>query len=512
MGTVALLEASGIEKSFPGVRALRGVDLSVHRGEVLAVLGENGAGKSTLMKVLAGILKADAGDIFLDGEPIHAQSILESQALGIALIHQELNLAANLTVGANLFLGREPRKWGWIDETVIASRSRELLARVGLDVDPTTPVSALSIGQRQLVEIAKALSIRARVLIMDEPTSSLSQSETEKLFEVIHELRDQGVAIIYISHRLGEISALADRILVLRDGENAGQLTRDEITRERMVSLMVGRELTQFYPHTRREPSEVVLDVSDLRVPTHPDHPVTLQLRAGEIVGLAGLVGAGRTELLRTLFGITPALGGTLRHKGEILDVREPRAAIAAGIAMVPEDRKEQGLVLSMTVADNLSLAAISREQRFGFLNSAAERSIATGMTEALHIKTPSSRQIVRFLSGGNQQKVVLGKWLAMHPQTLLLDEPTRGVDVGAKREIYLVMEELAERGVAILFASSDLDEVIGLSDRVLVMHQGRIAGQIPRHALSEEAIMQLATGGRCAETCLTEGGEESAL
>ncbi len=491
----ALLEVSEIGKSFPGVRALRGVSFSVDAGEVVAVLGENGAGKSTLMKILAGVQTADTGEIRLDGQPVSIRSVQEGLAHGIALIHQELNLATNLSVGANLFLGREPTRRGLIDEREIASRSRELLARVGLDLAPATLVGDLPIGRQQLVEIAKALSTDARLLIMDEPTSSLSQGEAERLFEVVKDLRRNGVSILYISHRLGEVVELADRVVVLRDGENAGELARGEITHDRMVSLMVGRDLSQFYAHEPHPPGEVALSVAGLRTPAHPGHEISFELRAGEIVGMAGLVGAGRTEVLQTLFGITPARGGTVSVGGVPTTISNPGIAIAAGIALVPEDRKQQGLILGMAVADNLSLASIARDQRAGFLNFAAERELAEEMTHRMRIKTPSPRQIVRFLSGGNQQKVVLGKWLAMKPKVLLLDEPTRGIDIGAKREIYALMEELARQGVAILFVSSELEEVIGMSDRALVMHEGRLAGELPREALGEEAIMRLATG-----------------
>lgn len=490
-----LLEISGVGKSFPGVRALHDVSFSVGAGEVVAVLGENGAGKSTLMKILAGVQMPDTGSVRLEGAPVQIHSVEEGLSLGIALIHQELNLATNLSIGANLFLGREPVKRGLIDEREIELRSRKLLGRVGLDLDPATLVGDLSIGRQQLVEIAKALSTNARILIMDEPTSSLSQGETERLFEVVKDLRQNGVSILYISHRLGEVVELADRVVVLRDGENAGELARAEINHDRMVSLMVGRDLAQFYAHQPHPPGEVVLSVSGLRTPAHPSHGIDFELRAGEIVGMAGLVGAGRTELLETLFGITPAVGGTVIVEGVPRTLVNPRAAIAAGMALVPEDRKQQGLILEMAVADNISLASISRDQRAGFLNFAAERRITEEMTERMRIKTPSSRQIVRFLSGGNQQKVVLGKWLAMKPRILFLDEPTRGIDIGAKREIYALMEDLAKQGVAILFVSSELEEVIGMSDRALVMHEGRLAGALKREELGEESIMRLATG-----------------
>jgi len=495
MSTPPLLEASGIGKTFPGVRALDDVDLSVRPGEVVALIGENGAGKSTLMKILAGVQPADEGEIRVGGETVDFRSVDEALERGIALIHQELNLATNLTVGANIFLGREPRSRGLIDEREIAGRSREHLRRVGLDVSPETPVGELPIGRQQLVEIAKALSVDARILILVEPPSRLSQRETERLFEVVRELRAGGVSVVYISHRLGEVVELADRVVVLRDGKNAGELGRKEIDHDRMVSLMVGRELSQFYDHETHPPGDIALEVRGLRTPAHPAHEVGFRLRGGEIVGLAGLVGAGRTELLETLFGIAPALGGAIEVAGEARTIEHPGEAIAAGLALVPEDRKQQGLIVDMAVADNLSLAALGRDRKGCFLNFEAERSITEEMTRRMSIKTPSSRQIVRFLSGGNQQKVVLSKWLAMKPKVLLLDEPTRGIDIGAKREIYGLMEELAEQGVAVLFVSSEMEEVLGMSDRALVMHEGRLAGELTRAELSEEAVMQLATG-----------------
>lgn len=491
----SILEVSGINKSFPGVRALHDVALAVGEGEVVAVLGENGAGKSTLMKILAGVQPPDSGSIQVAGETVEIASVEEGLALGIALIHQELNLATNLSVGANIFLGREPRRRGLIDEAEIFRRAGEFLDRVGLAVSPDMLVSDLPIGKQQLVEIAKALSTDARVLIMDEPTSSLSQKETERLFEVVRDLRKAGVSIVYISHRLGEVIELADRVVVLRDGENVGELSGAEITHDAMVSLMVGRDLSRFYMHEPHEAGANALSVRQLRGPVHPEHEISFSLQAGEIVGMAGLVGAGRSELLETLFGITPALDGVIEVGGRAVEVTSPRIAIESGLALVPEDRKGKGLVLDMAVADNVSLASVGRDARAGFLDFSAEAEITREMTEKMKIKTPSSRQLVRFLSGGNQQKVVLGKWLAMKPSVLLLDEPTRGIDIGAKQEIYALMEELAREGVAILFVSSEMEEVIGMADRVLVMHEGQITGELPREELSEEAIMHLATG-----------------
>lgn len=491
-----LLEVRSIGKRFPGVIALKNVCLHLNKSEVLAVLGENGAGKSTLMKILAGVQPADEGEILIDGNSVQIDGVQAALNQGIALIHQELNLATNLSVGANIFLGREPQKRGMINEATIRGKSKVFLEMVGLDVSPMTLISELTIGRQQLVEIAKALSVNARVLIMDEPTSSLSQNETETLFGVIKDLRSRGVSVIYISHRLGEAKELADRVMVLRDGENAGDLSLESINRDAMVKLMVGRDISQFYPRTIHKPGEAILEVRNLRTPVHPLHKLNFTLHAGEIVGMAGLVGAGRTELLATLFGVTPLLGGDIVMDGEPIDVQSAEDAIRSGMALVPEDRKQQGLILEMTVRENLGLATLKKESHKGmFLNETREDEITTQMIEQMRIKTPSSCQVVRYLSGGNQQKVVLGKWLAMEPKVLLLDEPTRGIDVGAKQEIFGLMEDLAGRGVAILFVSSELEEVMGMSDRALVMHEGRITGELLRDQLSEEAIMQLATG-----------------
>ena len=491
-----LLEVTGVTKRFPGVTALRQVGLSLARGEVLALIGENGAGKSTLMKILAGVQEPDEGTIQVDGAPVRLDSVVAAQNHGIALIHQELNLSDNLDVGANIFLGREPRKRGLIDKARIREDSVEILKRVGLDVSPDTIVEHLPIGQQQLVEIARALSINARVLIMDEPTSSLSQHETERLFEVVKDLRSRGVSVIYISHRLGEVQELADRVTVFRDGEYAGDLSREEISHDRMVQLMVGRDISKFYARKPHEPGDVSLKVKGLETPAHLGHKLSFSVRAGEIVGVAGLVGAGRTEMLHVLFGVDPAVSGTIEVGGKPVQLTSPFDAIQAGIALAPEDRKQQGIVLEMAVRQNIGLAGLRKHQKkAGFLNNQQEGVDTEEMIRRLRIKTPSERQIVQYLSGGNQQKVVLGKWLAMKPKVLLLDEPTRGIDIGAKQEIYLLMEELAEQGVAILFVSSEMEEILGMSDRTLVMHEGEITGELSRDELSEEVVMQLATG-----------------
>ncbi|MEN9678348.1 MAG: hypothetical protein RIS76_4244 [Verrucomicrobiota bacterium] len=492
--TVPLLQATGLTKAYPGVRALKGVGVSVHGGEVLAVIGENGAGKSTLMKILAGVQQPDSGSIQVQGVPVELPTVQAAQRLGIALIHQELNLADNLDLADNIFLGRERLRHGLIDERRHHAEARIHLASVGLELDPATPVGTLSLGQQQLVEIAKALSVDARVLIFDEPTSSLSSGEAIHLFRVIRDLRARGVAVVYISHRLGEVKELADRVLVLRDGENAGELAHAEIHHAAMVRLMVGRDLSQFYAHQPLTPGPVLLEVDGLRTAAHPRHPLRFRVHAGEIVGVAGLVGAGRTEMLEALFGVTPAVGGVVRVAGREVRPASPQEAIGAGLALVPEDRKRQGVILEMAVRENLSLAALRRDSPRGFLSRLWEDALASDTIRDLRVRTPSAQQSVRFLSGGNQQKVVLGKWLTLKPKVLLLDEPTRGIDIGAKHEIYRLMEELSRQGVAILFVSSELEEILGLSDRVLVLHEGRITGELPRGALSEEAVLHLAT------------------
>jgi len=491
-----LLEVKGLTKSFPGVLALRGVSLHLKKGEVLSLIGENGAGKSTLMKILAGVQPADSGEYLIEGGPVNFQNVRDAMNRGIALIHQELNLASNLDLAANIFLGREPNKKGIIQDNEIREEATKYLQRVGLDLPTDTITGTLPIGKQQLVEIAKALSCDARVLIMDEPTSSLSQKETETLFEVVKDLKNQGISVIYISHRLGEVIELSDRVTVFRDGENAGDLAKEEINHENMVRLMVGRDLSEFYDRQIHQPGKTVLQAREIISPAYSTIPVSFEVRAGEIVGIAGLVGAGRTELLQTIFGVTPALDGELELDGKSFRPQCPADAINAGIALAPEDRKQHGLVLPMTVRENSSLPSLERDQTKGFLNQEAELKISEKAVEQMQIKTPSIEQIARFLSGGNQQKIVLGKWLAMNPKLLMLDEPTRGIDVGAKREIYKLMEKLAGEGMAILFVSSEMEEVLGMADRAYIMHEGKISGELDRNELSEESIMNLATGG----------------
>ncbi len=491
-----LLRVEKLDKRFPGVHALDSVDLVLHPGEVLAVIGENGAGKSTLMKILAGVQLPDAGAILLDGKPACFRSVHDALQHGVVLIHQELNLADNLDVAANISLGREAHRLGFLRGRAIRTEAQRLLRQVGLDVALRTLVGDLTIGQRQMVEIAKALATDARMLIMDEPTSSLSQHETDTLFAVIRTLKQRGVSVIYISHRLGEVRAVADRVVVLRDGKNAGELQRDQIDENRMVSLMVGRDIARWRQREPVPPGDMLLEVRDLTTQAHRRHRLNFQVRRGEIVGVAGLVGAGRTELLEALFGILPPLSGTITVAKKPVRIRHPIDAIRAGLALIPEDRKLQGLVLEMSLRENISLPGLFRTRRAGmFLNGRRERTDADAMIAGLRIRPPLPNKQVQLLSGGNQQKTVLAKWLTLKPRVLLLDEPTRGVDVGAKEEIYRLLEQAARGGAAVLFVSSEMQEVLTLADRVLVMHQGRLTAELARAQLSEEAVMRAATG-----------------
>jgi ribose transport system ATP-binding protein len=494
----SLLAMSAITKRFPGVIALQGVSLSLHPGEVLSLMGENGAGKSTLMKILGGAYQPDEGEIFIDGKPVTLSGVREAKRLGIALIHQELMLAPNLDIAANIFLGNEKPRGLLLPlrRPQMNAQAAELLRRVGLNLAPTTLVSTLTAGQMQMVEIAKALSMNARIIIMDEPTSSLTAGESEQLFKIIGQLRGEGIGIIYISHRMEEVLALSDRITVLRDGRYVGDLLRADATHEKIVAMMVGRELSnQYFPVKVPKASGVpVLTVTNLVVPGAPAG-VTFTAEKGEILGFAGLVGSGRTELMEALFGVRPALAGSIVLSGEPFAPKNTRDAIKRGLYLAPEDRKRHGLVLPMSVAENTSLPNIANYSKWGLLDRDTERQVAEAEVSRLRTKTPNIQQKVVNLSGGNQQKVVLGKWLAMGPKVLILDEPTRGIDVGAKAEIYRHMANLADQGITILMVSSDMEEIIGMSDRVVVMHERRIKGTLLREDLTQQRIATLMTG-----------------
>ncbi|MFO0849212.1 MAG: sugar ABC transporter ATP-binding protein [Gemmataceae bacterium] len=496
------LRATGVRKQFPGVLALDGVSLDLAPGEVVAVVGENGAGKSTLMKVVAGVYTPDAGTVELDGRVVSFDGPADAIAAGVSLIHQELNLAENLSVADNLFLGRELTAAGplrVLSRGAMAAKAGELLAKVGF---PATHahrrVGDLPPGRSSSSRSPGRLGLDARVLIMDEPTSSLTQRETERLYLVIDALKAAGVSVLYISHRLAEVKRVADRAVVLRDGRNAGELAKGEITHDNLVRLMVGRDLKQFYPRTHRTGvgGEPVLQVRGLTYAGGPPIPASFEVRAGEILGMAGLVGAGRTELSEAVFGVRPITGGELILDGKPLRVGRPRDAIKAGLLLVPEDRRHHGLTTDASVGFNLSLPNLDRLGGLFGVRGRAERELHRTWIDKLRVKTPSASQTVGLLSGGNQQKVVYGKWLARTPRVLILDEPTRGVDVGAKAEIYALVDELAGRGVAVWMITSDMEELLGMADRVVVLHEGRVAGELPKDKLTEQAVMTLATGG----------------
>jgi ribose transport system ATP-binding protein len=497
-----LLSMRGITKRFPGVVALDGVSIELRAGEVLALMGENGAGKSTLMKVLGGACSPDEGQVLVGGRVALIDSVRAAQQHGIALIHQELSIAPNLDIAANIFLGNERpgrvRLLSPLPRRAQRARAKELLERVGLFVSPDTRAASLRTGQLQMMEIAKALALNARIIVMDEPTSSLTTSESEQLFAIVRQLRAEGIGIIYISHRLEEVLLLADRITVLRDGRHVGDLERETVTHDGLVSLMVGREMSGHYFPSKAERSagEVVLEVENV-VFQGASAPVSFSVRRGEILGFAGLIGAGRTELMSALFGALPVLSGRMTLLGEPYAPRSPRDAIERGVFLAPEDRKRHGLVLPMSIAQNTTLPDVRRYRRLGIFDRDAERSVALSEIARLRIKARGPEQKVVNLSGGNQQKVVLGKWLAMNPKLLILDEPTRGIDVGAKAEIYRHAAELARSGLAIIMVSSDMEEVIGLSDRVVVMRQRAIRGILERDAISSERIAHLMTRER---------------
>lgn len=501
-----LLSLRSIGKTFPGVQALRDVSVEVDGGEIVAIVGENGAGKSTLLKVLGGIYPPDAGEIFVEGEQQVLRDVRQAMQLGIQLIHQELNLAENLSIAENIFLGRQPfRGFRWLqiaDRRMMHGQSARLLQEVGLRVSTRTLVRMLSVSQQQLVEIAKALSAAARILVFDEPTSSLSLVEASRLLALIEQLRDQGVAILYVTHRLREVTRLADRVVVLRDGQHVGTLVGGEIKQSKMISLMVGREVQQFGHKPKRDMEYEIpaLKVCELDYPA-AGAPMSFEIQPGEIVGFAGLVGAGRTELSRALFGVDARTSGDIRVAGKRVVIRSPVDAMRAGLALVPEDRRLHGLVLPMPVRPNVSMAALPQISPCGWLNRAAENRMAAEKVVALRVRTTGLQQRAEQLSGGNQQKVVLAKWLAMQPRVLILDEPTRGVDVGAKSEIYRLIFELASRGVAIMVISSEMEEIIGIADRVIVMYEGRIMGELSGNHISEETIMTLAIGETLSQT-----------
>jgi ABC-type sugar transport system ATPase subunit len=488
-----LVELQNLSKRFGGVQALRDVSLKLESGEVHALCGENGAGKSTLIKILCGIVRPDTGAVVVDGSPLPPGMVRASEKAGIAVIHQESAAFPDLDAVDNLFIGRELRtRFGSLDRREMERRTRSLLARLGEDFDPRVPLSRRTVAQRQMVALARALSQDCRLLIMDEPTAALSRRETETLFRIVRQLRTDGVGILYVSHRMEEIYLLADRISVLRDGRHVGTETPEALPRPQLIQRMVGREVTERdRPPSSHTPGAQVLRVHGLG--GHGFQNISFEVHAGEIVGLAGLVGAGRSEVARAIFGVDPLASGTVEIGGNPLRSGDVPSAIRAGIALVPEDRQHEGLVLPMAIGENLTLAVLRSLGSGPFLNDAREDAVARRFIGDLGIKTPGPELPVNALSGGNQQKVVLGKWLATEPRLLILDEPTKGVDVGAKAEVYRLIRNLAAQGLGVLLISSDLPEILQLADRILVMSEGRLRGELSGGTATQEAVLELA-------------------
>jgi len=497
MANQKVLEMKNITKTFPGVKALDRVNFSLEKGEVHALLGENGAGKSTLMKVLNGIHERDEGEIFVKGEPVKFQNTKEAQNAGLAIIHQELELIPYLNVAENIFLGREERNGVFINYKKLYQKTEEVLDLLGVDIDPKAKIKDLNIGSQQMVEIAKAVSQNADILVMDEPTSSLTNQEIEILFELIERLKEQEIAIVYISHRLEEVFEICDRVTVLRDGQFVGEVKTSETDEDELIKMMVGRTIEDRFPKMKFNPGEEILRIENLSVPEEIEN-ASFSLKKGEILGIAGLMGSGRTELAKAIFGVFKEKTGQIFYRGDQLKINSPADAIDNGIYYLSEDRKEEGLILGLSVADNISISVLKTILNANtFIDAAAEKDLAEKYIKDLNIKTPSEKQLVKNLSGGNQQKVVISKLLSTRPEVVIFDEPTRGIDVGAKREIYNLMQDLIDEGVAVILISSELPEVLNLSNRILVMHEKEIMGELDAAEADQEAIMKLATGRR---------------
>lgn len=490
------LQMTDIEKQFAGVYALKGVQLSLKKGEVHALLGENGAGKSTLIKILGGIYKADGGKIFINGNEIKIHSVKDASEHGISIIHQEIVLVPHISVTENIFLGREKlNKLGLKDMKRMNELAKDMIHSFGLDIDVTTKVSNLSIAQQQMVEIIKAVSFNAKIIVMDEPTSSLAEKEVEHLFQIIKKLQEKEVSVIYISHKLNELFAITDRITVLRDGSYIDTKITKETTMDELISLMVGRELTEYYTRSEHIIGETAFEIKNLnKKKVFSD--VSFRIRKGEIVGFAGLVGAGRSEIMKAIFGVDSLDSGEIFINGEKVKIKSVGDAIQKKIALIPEDRKKEGLILSNSVDFNMTITIQDQYKKGIIVNETKKNEIVNKYLNAFSIKAASTRQIINNLSGGNQQKVVLAKWLATQPEILILDEPTRGVDVGAKAEIYTIIDKLANDGMAVLLISSELPELINMCDRIYVVSEGRITGELSRDEFSQQRIMYLATGG----------------
>jgi len=488
-----LLEVRGVSKAFPGVMALDEVSLRLRHGSVHALMGENGAGKSTLMNIIAGIYTPDAGELRLQGRIVHFDSPRQALRHGIAMIHQELNLLPFMSVAENIWIGREPQRFGLINHGELRHRTRGLLERLQIDLDPDAEVRRLSIAARQLIEIARALSYDSQLLIMDEPTSALTERDAQQLFAIVRGLKREGRGILYITHRIEELAEIADEISVLRDGRNVGTGHPTDLTRDEIIRLMVGRTLERIFPHEPARLGPVALAVHNLTLPGH-FHDVSFELRCGEILGVAGLVGSGRSKLAEAIFGMTPASSGRIVLEGRELRVDSPRATVARGVGFVTEDRKETGCFLALDVLDNLAVAVLSRDfVRLGFIRGEPLRQACGEMLQRLRVKTPHLHECIGNLSGGNQQKVLLGRWLLLNPKILILDEPTRGVDVGAKAEIHQLISRLVAAGLAVLLISSELPEILGMSHRIMVMHEGRVTGMLASEHADQVTIMNLA-------------------
>lgn len=491
-----ILEIKGVSKSFVGVKALQNVSFQVRKGEVHALLGENGAGKSTLMKILSGAYNKDCGQIFVNGKEAVIRNTKDSEDLGIAIIYQELNLIPDITVAENIFLARQPKKYGLLDWKKMFEKAEKILTYMDVPISPRAIVSSLSVAQQQMVEIAKAISLHSQLLIMDEPTSALTEGETRKLFSVISNLKSRGISMIYISHRMEEIFEICDSYTVLRDGTFIHSGKIKEVDVNQIIEYMVGRSLSSVYPEKKNEVGEVILEAEHISNGKEVKD-VSFSLRKGEILGFAGLVGAGRTETLKAIFGADPGAKGEIKINGKPVQIKSPRDAIKMGIGFLPEDRKKEGLVVDLPVVDNMVMAKPEKVMEHGMFSAKRARDICRRYIKELLIKTPSEMQKAKFLSGGNQQKVVLAKWLNCEPEIIVLDEPTRGIDVNAKMEIYNIIVKLAEEGKSIIVISSEMPELIGLCDRVIVMHEGCVTGELDRGTLSQQEIMHYATGGK---------------
>ncbi|SHM47474.1 sugar ABC transporter ATP-binding protein [Halanaerobium congolense] len=497
MAKETVLEMKNITKTFPGVKALDKVNFSLKKGEVHALLGENGAGKSTLMKVLNGIHQRDEGEIIVKGESVKFENTKEAQKAGLAIIHQELELIPYLNVAENIFLGREDRNGIFINYQKLYQKTSEVLDMLGVDIDPKAKIKDLNIGSQQMVEIAKAVSQNADILVMDEPTSSLTNQEIDILFELIERLKQQEIAIVYISHRLEEVFEICDRVTVLRDGQFVDEVETSATNEDQLIKMMVGRTIEDRFPKMNFSPTEEILKVENLTVPKEIKN-ASFSLKKGEILGIAGLMGSGRTELAKAIFGVFKEKSGNIYFKGKKIEINSPADAINTGIYYLSEDRKEEGLVLGLSVANNISISVLKSMLKANtFINKSAETDLAEKYIEDLKIKTPSEKQLVKNLSGGNQQKVVISKLLSTKPEIVIFDEPTRGIDVGAKREIYNLMQELINEGVAVILISSELPEVLNLSNRVIVMHEKEIMGELDAAVADQESVMKLATGRR---------------